>query len=94
MVFNNFQLKKLRSYAHSLNPVVMIGRLGLTSNVLNEINLNLNEHELIKVRIRVSKEQQKEMIAEITESTNSHLVQHIGHTMTLFRANNDSSEFI
>ncbi|WP_134819495.1 YhbY family RNA-binding protein, partial [Bordetella pertussis] len=40
----------LRSAAHPLRPVVLIGDNGLTDAVLKEIDLALTAHELIKVR--------------------------------------------
>ena len=46
------ELKKfLRARAHSLKPVVITGQHGVTPAVLNEINLALDHHELIKVRV-------------------------------------------
>ena len=45
------QRSLLRSQAHSLNPVVMIGDAGLSDAVLKEINVNLDAHGLIKIRV-------------------------------------------
>ncbi|WP_028455341.1 ribosome assembly RNA-binding protein YhbY [Chitinilyticum litopenaei] len=45
------QRRHLKSLAHHLNPVVMIGNNGLTDAVLREIAVNLDAHELIKVRV-------------------------------------------
>ena len=44
--------KELRKRAYSLKPFVIIGQHGLTDSVLAEINVALNAHELIKIRIR------------------------------------------
>ena len=41
----------LRSQAHHLDPVVLLGANGLTNAVLHEIDRALNDHELIKVRV-------------------------------------------
>ncbi|MGH8809147.1 MAG: YhbY family RNA-binding protein, partial [Noviherbaspirillum sp.] len=41
----------LRSDAHALNPVVIVGEAGLTPSVLKEIDTSLNAHGLIKVRV-------------------------------------------
>ena len=48
MTLQNIELKKLKQMSHHLQPVVMIGRAGLTENVIQEINLSLEHHELIK----------------------------------------------
>lgn len=45
------QRRHLKSLAHHLNPVVMIGNNGLTDAVLREVAVNLDAHELIKIRV-------------------------------------------
>ena len=45
------QRRTLKSVAHHLEPVVIIGDAGLTPAVLREINVHLKSHELIKVRV-------------------------------------------
>ncbi len=47
------QQKFLRSKAHHLKPVLWIGQNGLTESVTAEIELALNHHELIKIKLRV-----------------------------------------
>jgi RNA-binding protein len=44
--------KQLKMQAHDLKPVVIIGQAGLTDAVLTEIDIALDYHELIKVKIR------------------------------------------
>ena len=48
---NSKQISYLRGLAHNLNPVVMISNKGLSEAVLKEINLNLDAHELIKIKV-------------------------------------------
>ncbi|MBV34850.1 MAG: ribosome assembly RNA-binding protein YhbY [Rickettsiales bacterium] len=84
------QIKFLRSKAHKLKPVVMLGDKGLTENVLEEINLALNHHELIKVRIRTEeRDDKKAMISEICKQTKAQEVQVIGHVVALYRRSDD-----
>jgi len=45
------QRSTLRSQAHGLSPVVMIGDAGLTPAVVNETDTALKAHGLIKVRV-------------------------------------------
>ncbi|GAA4359199.1 ribosome assembly RNA-binding protein YhbY [Kangiella marina] len=84
------QIKFLRSKAHNLKPVVMIGDKGLTENVLDEINLALNHHELIKVKVRAEeREDKKTIIDAICKKTNGQQVQVIGHILVLYRRSDD-----
>ncbi len=80
------QRKFLRGRAHPLEPVVMIGNAGLTENVVKEADRALEDHELIKVRVRAAERSNRDgMIADLALRTRSELVHRIGHVATLFR---------
>jgi RNA-binding protein len=79
--------KELRSKAHALKPVILTGQAGISKNVLAEIELALNHHELIKIRLRTERDARKEMETEICTKTGAELIQSIGQVITLFRAN-------
>ena len=81
--------KKLRAQAHSLKPVIMIGQSGLTAAVLAEIELTLNTHELIKVRIRAEREDRRLIREKICTDTGAELIQSIGQIAVVYRLNPD-----
>jgi len=86
---NSADKKKLKAQAHSLKPVIMIGQSGLTAAVLAEIELALNTHELIKVRIRAEREDRKLISEKICEDTGAELIQSIGQIAVIYRLNPD-----
>ncbi|MDI1276424.1 ribosome assembly RNA-binding protein YhbY [Methylobacter sp.] len=86
---NSADKKKLRAQAHSLKPVIMIGQSGLTVAVLAEIELALNSHELIKVRIRAEREDRKLISEKICADTGAELIQSIGQIAVIYRLNPD-----
>ncbi len=86
---NSADKKKLRAQAHSLKPVIMIGQSGLTAAVLAEIELALNIHELIKVRIRAEREDRKLISELIRTDTGAELIQSIGQIAVIYRLNPD-----
>ncbi|MDO9167543.1 MAG: ribosome assembly RNA-binding protein YhbY [Methylobacter sp.] len=86
---NSADKKKLRAQAHSLKPVIMIGQAGLTAAVLAEIELALNIHELIKVRIRAEREDRKLISEKICTDTGAELIQGIGQIIVIYRLNPD-----
>ena len=55
--------------------------------IIAELDICLERHELVKVKIRADREERKAMAAEIIEASNSQQVQSIGQVVTLFRAN-------
>lgn len=81
--------KKLKAAAHALKPVVMIGQSGLTVAVLAEIELALNCHELIKVKIRQERDERTLISAQIAAETEAELVQTIGQIAVFYRQNPD-----
>jgi RNA-binding protein len=86
MQLNTKQIAHLRGLAHSLSPVVMIGNQGLTENVIKEIELNLNAHELIKVQVAGDdREARKAIYTEICNKTQATAVHHIGKQLVFYR---------
>ncbi|MEC4747901.1 YhbY family RNA-binding protein [Methylomicrobium sp. Wu6] len=79
--------KRLRAEAHSHKPVIMIGQAGLTPAVLAEIEIALDCHELLKVRIRAEREERQTIGDEIIASTGAEMIQMIGQIAVLYRAN-------
>lgn len=87
-LLSNKQIKHLRGLGHKLSPLVLLGKEGLNDNVLQAVNTELDNHELIKVKIGTNSSVDKKSAAEsIPESTGSSLVQLIGKTLLLYRAN-------
>lgn len=80
------QKRHLRSLAHALKPVVIIGNAGLTEPVLRELDIALAYHELIKVRVNAGdRDERRAMSASICAQTGATLVQEIGHIAVLYR---------
>lgn len=79
--------KRLRAEAHSHKPVIMIGQAGLSPAVLAEIEIALDCHELLKVRIRAERENRKTIGDEIVAATGAELIQMIGQIAVLYRPN-------
>ncbi|WP_133139803.1 ribosome assembly RNA-binding protein YhbY [Legionella genomosp. 1] len=78
--------QSLKAKAHHLKPVIQIGAKGLTQAVIDETNIALQAHELIKVKIYgVEKEDRQPMFTEICETLHAELVQLIGNIAIIYR---------
>jgi RNA-binding protein len=76
----------LKAKAHTLKPVVIIGHHGLTEAVLTEIEVSLEHHELIKIRVNaLDRNDRKLMIDLIVQRTAAELVQTVGHIAVIYR---------
>ena len=79
------QRKYLRSQAHHLKPLVLIGRNGINKQVMSSVDLALKDHELIKVKFGEFKDAKKEISAEIAQATKSELIGIIGNIAIFYR---------
>jgi RNA-binding protein len=80
------QRADLRSQAHALKPVVLVGAEGLTDAVLKEIEVHLAAHQLIKIRVFGDvREERVEIYDEICDRLDAAPVQHIGKLLVIWR---------
>jgi RNA-binding protein len=80
------QMRHLRTLAHNLKPVVLLGQHGLTDAVMAEIEIALARHELLKIRVPgMDRDDKRRVIEAICERSGAELVQAIGHMAVIFR---------
>ena len=83
----------LRAEAHALKPIVLIGEAGLTEAVMKEIDLGLDSHGLIKVRVfGDDREARIEMYERISAELEAAPVQHIGKLLVLYRPKKEAEK--
>lgn len=80
------QRAELRTQAHALKPVVLIGAEGLTEAVLAEIKVHLNAHQLIKIRVFGDEREERAAIyARICDELNAGPIQQIGKLLVIWK---------
>ena len=90
MALSPSQRRYLRSLAHDLHPVILLGAKGATDAVVKELDQTLSHHELVKVKLSGGdKDERRAQIAFLTDVTGAERVQEIGHIVVLFRRNTD-----
>ena len=88
MSLSKNQLKHLRGLCHDLKPVVMLGQKGITDALIDELDIALDHHELVKIKIGVDdREARAQLIDELCERSGAEKVQTIGKTVSVFRRN-------
>lgn len=86
MAINPTLRRKLKAQAHNLDPVIITGNKGITTNLILETDRALETHELIKVRVNAAdKEQRKAMALELCQQCQAELIGSIGHIAILYR---------
>ena len=84
------QRSYLKSLAHNLDPILIIGKGGVTDNTIKQLNDALEKHELIKIKIlNNNMEDPKHVQERILEVLKAEFVQFIGAKFTIYRASKD-----
>lgn len=94
MELTSKQRAYLRGEAQTIDPIVMIGKDGLTENVTAALDEALTHHELVKVKFQQYKEDVKEIAFICAELTSSVLVATTGFTAVFYRMKEKSEERI
>jgi len=79
----------LSSKAHHLKPLIHIGNNGLIDGTIRSIKIALAAKELIKIKFQEYKDDKQELSENIASDTQSHVVRIIGHTLILFKQNDN-----
>ena len=86
MPLSGKQRRHLRGLGHSLEPIVQIGKLGLTDAVTAAVDTALEEHELIKVRIGTEcPDDRHDVAGRLAPAVKSEVAQVLGRTLLLWR---------
>lgn len=80
----------LKSLAHKIEPVLQIGKNGLTEEVLKSIEEALEARELIKINLlNNSLLDTKETALEICSKLNAEYIQSIGNKIVIYKESED-----
>ena len=84
------QARHLRALGHHLQPVIFVGKEGVTESLIRSTDEVITVRELIKVKLQQNSPVAKEEAAEhLARATNSAVAQIIGRTILLYRENPD-----
>jgi RNA-binding protein len=81
----NSQIRKFKAAAQLLEPMLKVGKAGLSEGFIRSVDLALAQHELVKIKFAEFKAEKKELAPQLAEKTASHLVMRVGNVMVLHR---------
>jgi RNA-binding protein len=80
------QRRQLRGLGHDLDPVVQLGKHGLTDAVSAAVDAALEQHELVKVRVGTECPNDRHEVGEqLAVALRAELAQVLGRTILLYR---------
>jgi len=90
-VLTGKQRRHLRALAHSLRPVVQLGKDGIDEGVIAAVDRALADHELVKVKVGEAASLDRDTAAnEIASQTASEVAQILGNMVLLYRAREEN----
>lgn len=87
------QRKYLKGLGHNIEPILQIGKSGVTKNLLKQVDEALEARELIKVKVlNNSLLDAKEVANDIAEELGAEFVQSIGNKFLIYRESDEKKE--
>jgi RNA-binding protein len=83
------QRQHLRGVAHSYKSLVQIGKEGLSESVIRAIDIALDAHELIKVKIAAERDKREDFVPIIEARLSCECVGMVGRVAILYREHPD-----
>lgn len=81
----NPEIRKFKAAAQNLEPMLKVGKAGLSEGFIRSVEQALAQHELVKIKFAEFKAEKKELAPQLAEKTASHLVMRVGNVMVLHR---------
>jgi RNA-binding protein len=89
------QKRYLRGLAHDLKPVILMGGKGLTDALIAELDLALERHELLKVKVAAGDRDTRDAwIEQLVQRSGAALIQRVGNMATLYRPSSDKPQIV
>ncbi len=83
----------LRSLANTIEPILQVGKGGISDNLIKQVDDALDARELIKLTVlETSPDDGIDIGNELASKTNSTLVQVMGRKITLYRKRKKDSK--
>ena len=81
----NSQIRKFKAIAQQLEPILKVGKAGLSDGFVRSVDAALAQHELVKIKFVEFKEQKKELAPQLAGKTSSHTIMRVGNVLVLHR---------
>ncbi len=88
----NSTISKLKGLAQRLEPVLALGKAGVTEGFVKSLDEALAQHELVKIKFAAFKDERKTLAPQLAEKTSSRLVWIVGHVAVFYRQQPDPAK--
>ena len=93
-MLNGKQRSYLRGEGNSMDPLIHVGKDGVTDSVIEKADELLEDHELIKGRVLDNAPTEaREVAYELSDKTEASVVQVIGSVFLIYRRNDEEPQY-
>ncbi|NLY08499.1 MAG: YhbY family RNA-binding protein [Tissierellia bacterium] len=86
MAITSKERSVLKGLANTRQPLIQVGKSGVTSELIEQLSILLENHELVKINILNNCNVDMGSVVEtILYETGAEFVQQIGHKLTIYR---------
>lgn len=87
------QRSYLKGLANKLNPMLQVGKDGISDSFIKQLDENLEDHELVKINILNNNYlETKDAAFELCEQLDAEFVQAIGNKVVIYREAEEEPE--
>lgn len=87
------QKRYLRGLAHDLKPLILVGAKGITDALIAELDLVLERHELVKVKVAAEDRDERDAwIEDLVARSGAAQIQRVGHVLTIYRPSREKPQ--
>ena len=86
------QRKALERLANPLEPNVIVGQNGITEGLEAKVAMELDAHELIKIKFNEFKDENRELAEAVSKNSGASLVRIIGNVAVLYKPQPDTEK--
>ena len=81
-------MRELKAQAAALDPVVRIGKSGITEGIVKELSMQLKKKKLVKIKLLkalMDEGDRKQIAKDLAQKTGAILVQQVGGMVVLYK---------
>ena len=84
----------LRGHGHALSAVVQVGKAGVTKSLLEQVQLVLADHELVKIKVGSESPVDRFEVAErLASEPGVNIVQIVGRVILIYKRHPDTPRY-
>ncbi|MDR2462257.1 MAG: YhbY family RNA-binding protein [Verrucomicrobiales bacterium] len=85
MTLTNSEQRTLKAQAQRLEPILKVGKGGLSTEFLEKFQHTQQTHPLLKIQFTAHKDEKKPLTMRLAELTGSVVVQQVGNIAVLYK---------